>query len=517
MTMLRTLVPIVPLLLVSTATAQLAGAYTINPTVPTGGSNFGSLADATAALAAQGVAGPVFLYLYDDAGPYTESAPFTTANVQYAPSDAVLTMTSWLGASSVNRITFLPAAGERPVFDATGRGMGVFWGGADYVTLQGVEIANATFDAISLYAEAAHGVAEDAIIDGCMVHDCGGTGVTLYGNSAFPVNTVVQNCWFWRLQTTNAGGFNTLGRFGYVTTRRSTNARIVHNTFVADTGVGSMFCVIGAYPSGTTEQPFAEVSNNVIVKSTNAAAPIYRIVSPAGGTITGPVVADANCFHDPSGGPFALWGSGGATSSPTLLDWQTNALRDLVSIEGDPLFRDLATHDLHLTPTSPCVGASQLAANVAADFDGQPRTTTIDIGADEFSGALATAVGAGCAGSGNLTPAMTSNWPFLGNGSFALFLDDLPPGAIAVLFGSVGLSPTPIPFGGGCTIYLAPATLTSLTAVLAGPVGTASVGFQLPANPAFVGVNLGYQSLVLDAGAPIGLTFTNALDVVFDF
>ena len=134
------------LFLLTSLPAQLAGAYTVNPLVPTGGSNFASLADATTALGTQGVAGPVFLYLYDDAGPFTEATPFVTTTA-YAPSTAVLVMTSWTGTSNTNRVTFLPAAGENPVFDAAGRAMGVFWGGADYVTLQGIEIKNATFDA----------------------------------------------------------------------------------------------------------------------------------------------------------------------------------------------------------------------------------------------------------------------------------------------------------------------------------------------------------------------------------
>ena len=49
------------------------------------------------------------------------------------------------------------------------------------------------------------------------------------------------------------------------------------------------------------------------------------------------------------------------------------------------------------------------------------------------------------------------------------------------------------------------------------PAGTTAVVYQLPANPAFVGFRIGYQSLVLDTGAPTGFTTTNALDVVFDF
>jgi hypothetical protein len=508
---------LVPFAFAASATAQLAGLYTINPVLPTIGNNFMSLADATSALASQGVAGPVFFELYDDAGPFTEATPFATTSGPYAPNTAVLVMSSWTGASTTNRVTFRPAPGESPVFDATGRSMGVFWGGADYVTLQGIEIKNAIHDAISLYAEQTHGIAQDPIIDGCILHDCGGTGVTIYGNTPPPTNTLVQNCAMWHLQLTNAGSFNTTGRFGYVTTRRSTGTRIVHNTFVADTGVGSSFCVIGSYPSAVTEIPYAEVSNNIVVKLANASAPIYRINSPSGAAALVPVIDDSNCFFDTSSGPFALWNTNGTTVAATLLDWQLGAQRDLLSLAADPLLRSIAGHDLHLTVLSPCRDASTVVANVLLDVDGQVRTVPADIGADEFSAATATSVGTGCAGSGNLAPSLHANWPFLGNPNFTLRAEAMPAGAIGVWFGSVGLAAVPIPFGAGCTIYLDPTTLVSLAAQFAGPAGTASVVYALPANPAFIGVDIAYQVLALDAGAPLGFTFTNAVDVIFDF
>jgi hypothetical protein len=506
-----------PLALAAALPAQLAGTYTINPTLPTTPTNFASLLDATNALAAQGVVAPVTMLIYDDAGPYTETAPFVTANVQWAPSNAVLTMTSWTGTSSANRVTFRPAPGERPVFDATGRAMGVFWGGADYVTLQGIEIRNATFDAITLYSEATHGVATDAIIDGCTLHDCGGTGVTCYGNSSFPLNTVIQNNTFWRLQLTNAGGFNTTGRFGYICTRRSTNTRIVHNTFVADAGAASFFCILGSNCSGTAEQPFAEISNNVFVKAAGTSGAVFRLQTVAGTTIPFPPICDSNLFFDTSGGSFALYGAGGATIAPTLVDWQLNALRDLASVQGDPLFRNAAARDHHLTALSPAIGASTVAAGVGTDLDGQPRLVALDIGADEFSSALATTVGTGCAGSAALTPALAANEPFLGNAEFALFTSQMQPGALNVLFGSIGLGAAPVPIGGGCSAYLELGTLTSVGASLASPAGTSSVVFPLPANPVFVGFNIGYQALVLDAGAPLGFTLSNAIDAIFAF
>lgn len=511
----RSLAAFAVLACLSTLPAQLSGTYTINPAQPASATNFTSLADATLALLANGVSGPVDLLLYDDAGPYTEAATFTSA--VWTPNTAVLSLTSWSGASAVNRVTFKPAPGEHVVFDATGRSMGVFWGGADYVTLQGIEIENALVDAISLYAEVFQGVAQDPIIDGCTLHDCAGAGVTIYGNVDQPSNTLVKNCVMYRLQQNH----NTTGnvyRAGYVSIRRSNGTRIVHNTFVVDGSLLPTYgAVIAARPANSNEEPFTELSNNIVVKSSAAANPVIRIQSPSSTTAPLPSICDSNCFHDTSGGPFAHWGVNAAAIAPTLASWQANAMRDLASIQGDPMFHDAAAHDYHLHATSPCRGASTVVAGVAVDVDRQPRVGPIDLGADEFSAGERTYVGVGCAGTGGSVPVVTSSWPFLGNLQLAVHTAGAPPGLLTVLFGSLGLSPSAIPFGAGCTIYLDPSSAVSVGVAVASPGGTSSFVFSVPASPSFVGVNIAYESLVLDPGAPLGLTLSNAVDLVFDF
>src|SRR5689334_7737246 len=107
----------------------------------------------------------------------------------------------WTGVSSTNRVTFRAGPGESPVIDATANGFGVWWNGADFVTLQGFEIRNAPFDAISLYTEGTQTPVLDAIITGCRIHHCGASGVCIYGNVPSPTNTLVENCFFWHLQT----------------------------------------------------------------------------------------------------------------------------------------------------------------------------------------------------------------------------------------------------------------------------------------------------------------------------
>lgn len=499
--------------------AQMAGVYSVNPTLPATPSNFVSLLDAVTALNTQGVAGPVFIDVHDDAGPYTEAHPFTTANVQWAPSTAALVLGRWNGVSSTNRVTFRAAPGKAPVLDASGRAMGVFWNGASYVTLDGFEIRNATFDGVILYSEATHGQSFDAVIRNCRIHHCGGGGVVVYGNTPNPTNTLIENNFFWNLQTTNAGGFSTTARFGYVTTRRSVGTRVVHNTFFVNTGAGGSFCAIGSYPGSASEVPYAEVSNNAILKIAAAGRPIFRMQTPAGTAFPGPVVSDANCFFDVTASPFALHGASAATIAQTLLDWQTALSLDAASLYADPALADPLNGDLHLVAGSPCINASTLAAGVLQDIDGQSRGGQLDIGADEFSRATIAVVGSGCAGSNAAVPRLaTRQWPFLGNGLFTLQTTNAPAGAPVLLFLATGIAPSPFVVGFGCNVLLDLGSMTGAgTVVLCGPIGACTQHLPLPNNPRLVGARVGFQNLVVDAGAPLGLTVTGALSTVLDF
>ncbi len=362
----------------SVATAQLAGNYTINPAAAASSSNFPYLSAAVSALTAQGVGGAVEFEVYDDSGPYTATMPFVTSAVQWQPSTAVLVLEQWLGASAANRVTFKAAAGESPVFDAALGAMGVFWNGADYCTLDGVEIKNAPMDGVSLYSEPQHGQVLGAVIRRCRIHDCGAAGIAIYGNSERPQNTIVENNFLWNLQSTNAGGFGALARFGYVSGRRHDNSRLLNNTFYVTTASGNSFAVVGDSPSGGTGSHFAELSNNIIVKTSNSIRPVLRF--PLIGSTGIPPVVDANCYLDTSGGPF----SEGEVVAADFTTWQTLSGKDMASLEADPLLVSPAVGDLHLTSTSPCVGASSVSSGVTDDIDGEPRDAFPDIGADEL-------------------------------------------------------------------------------------------------------------------------------------
>lgn len=508
---------VLSLLLAAPLSAQMVGVYTVNPLVPATPSNFPSLTAAVNALNTQGVIGPVWIEVYDDAGPYTEAFPFLTSNGPYPPQTAGLMFAQWTGVSTVNRVTFRPGPGESPVIDAAANAFGVFWNGADYVTLQGFEIRNALFDGISLYTEASLTPVVDAIITGCRIHHCTGSGVCVYGNSVQPVNTLIENCFFWHLQTNNSGSFNTTARFGYVTTRRATGTRVVNNSFFIDTATGSMFCAVGTYASSTAEVTYAEVRNNAFFRIAGGGS-LFRYQTPAGSSFPLPLIQDGNCFLDTTANPFALYGPNATTSQPTLAAWQLATGLDAVSVPGDPQYLDAPGGDLHIAAGSPCriVG---LATGTTHDIDGQARLPVImDIGADQWSSATIATVGSGCPGTGSVAPVLYSQqWPFLGNGSFAVLDRQAPPSALIIGFISLGTGAA-FPLGFGCNGYLQLGSLVTLPGVrIAGPAGTAGLLIPLPGNPGLSGVQIGLQDMVLDAGAPMGFTVTNALGLVLGF
>ena len=139
------------------------------------------------------------------------------------------------------------------------------------------------------------------------------------------------------------------------------------------------------------------------------------------------------------------------------------------------------------------------------------------------SNATVASVGFGCPGTGNVTPTLsTTQLPSLNNLGFAV---DVTNGAVmapAFLFASVGVDLVGTPVGGGCTvfldfptlIYLINAGFTPTGPVITGVFGEASLPFPIPYVPQLAGIHVGLQAAVFDAGNPIGITLTNALELV---
>ena len=78
------------------------------------------------------------------------------------------------------------------------------------------------------------------------------------------------------------------------------------------------------------------------------------------------------------------------TNDVTLAAWQADTGQDANSISVDPQYinpnGNAPTGDLHIFPTSPCVGAGLTIAGITNDFDNDPRANPPAIGADQPPG-----------------------------------------------------------------------------------------------------------------------------------
>ncbi len=140
---------------------------------------------------------------------------------------------------------------------------------------------------------------------------------------------------------------------------------------VATTG-GTSVGINGYY--GTTGN--GVVMNNIfMIEEADAAC---RAIFRSSGTL----VSDYNAVYG-TGAAYSM-GRDGTTSYATLLDWQNATDDDDNSVEGDPGF--VAVNDLHIQLTFDLVdGAATPLADITTDYDGDPRSVTPDIGADEYA------------------------------------------------------------------------------------------------------------------------------------
>ncbi len=139
--------------------------------------------------------------------------------------------------------------------------------------------------------------------------------------------------------------------------------------------------------------------------------------------------------------------------------------------------------------------------------------------------ATVTPVGTGCPGTGSISPALSSSaFPVIGNLLFHVDVSQGPPGATALLYLSIGLAPAPLNVGFGCNAYLDLSTMLALVGAGLLPLGpvvldTSGIGIfpvPVPPDPTLAGVHVGFQAVILDAGAPLTITLTNALDALLN-
>ncbi|MBX7212346.1 MAG: hypothetical protein K1X78_28830, partial [Verrucomicrobiaceae bacterium] len=170
------------------------------------------------------------------------------------------------------------------------------------------------------------------------------------------------------------------------------------------TGTASTFAFRSTNLTGTRDY-----RNNIFFNARgNAGATAKHYAVSVGGAAPNPAGLTMNNNVLLANGTGAVFGFYNALDVASLAAWQTAVGQDAASIASNPLF--VSTSDLHLTAGSPARGIGVINLGVARDFDGQGRPGAdafVDIGADEFDGAVPTAndlaaiaTGSGFAGQG---------------------------------------------------------------------------------------------------------------------
>lgn len=407
------------------AWAQLAGAYTIDNTAPTGGTNYNTFADAATALTTSGVSAPVVFDVMNGVGTYAGFA--IAANI--------------VGTSAANRVTFQAGPGQTPTISGpfganvqtiklgtantanTGpkyitlksltvqgaaAGAAILAAGGDSIIVSGciarnsgagiafTQTPNSIIEDCEVYgvnmtpgtpglATYAGGIALTDRADFCSVrrnrvHDCLGNGIFLGGGGSATAqvrdNVVVNNA-VW-----NCPGASTYP--GGISLRRVTNSTVSFNSVSMPVGSANPGLSIGA-TTGAYVPPVAaaaEVSNNVVHHAGSGPCVFFDVT-----TAVVPTVFDYNLYSVAGTGPV---GRVAAVLYPTIASWQALGAPSLAGKEVNSLaaaadFNNPAA-DLHILPTSAALlsGVPSLVPTTD-DIDLQARGPIPCRGCDEIA------------------------------------------------------------------------------------------------------------------------------------
>lgn len=128
-----------------------------------------------------------------------------------------------------------------------------------------------------------------------------------------------------------------------------------------------------------------QVFNNLFVDQSGAGDEDYT-VQMREGALSGSNVINRNIYQKTTGA--ATFDDGISWPALTFAQWKSQLSFDAQSLETNPQLNT----QWHLNSNSPAIDAGQSASAPANDYDGQPRSGTIDIGADEFGNGAALTV-----------------------------------------------------------------------------------------------------------------------------
>lgn len=164
------------------------------------------------------------------------------------------------------------------------------------------------------------------------------------------------------------------------------NINVFFNSVRLDQGVNAGYGNAAFFfNAGTTTS-----RNNIFSNFTGAQSGVafHYAYHRNGGTITATSNNDLYIADTNNGNTGFFAGFAGGANRPTLADWAT-ASGETNSIAADPLF--VSTTDLHIGSSSPAMDLAFFGTGITTDIDGQTRSSTPDIGADEQTPSSATA------------------------------------------------------------------------------------------------------------------------------
>lgn len=226
-----------------------------------------------------------------------------------------------------------------------------------------------------------------------------GSGVLVSGITiAAGIQTYVYNNFISGLYSPGGRSTDALRGISLTTNTHNSFIGIYHNTIYLDNNTsGTPFGSSGIYHTASTSEAnfVLDLRNNIIVNNstqqgTGRTAALYRTSSYAANYTT---TSDNNIFYAGTPGTYNLIYYCGS-SYQTLEAFQAAvAPREASSHTELPQFVNITTHpyNLHLRTDVPTLAEStgktvSSPVSIATDFDGDPRSATPDIGADEFNG-----------------------------------------------------------------------------------------------------------------------------------
>jgi hypothetical protein len=236
-----------------------------------------------------------------------------------------------------------------------------------------------------------------SIIERCLIRRCGQKGISMAQSSGLAFYDTTANPEYYSCRDCIARNNIIEDCEGSgIDLESALRAKVYNNTLI---NVAKQFqggiriaSVDKGAPAGIVRCHDCEIRNNIIVLGSASARPMLFM---GNGSHTGTLTMSNNRYYK-TGGTAVYWWEP-TSYSLNLAGWQTTSGTDSNSTEGDPQ----VGASWHLNGGSPCIDQAMTIAGFTDDYDGNTRTGSWDIGADETGGtALPTPPPGGTIGTG---------------------------------------------------------------------------------------------------------------------